>query len=110
MPFTLKPEAHPEISDDLAHLAARTNQHVVQVICEDPYDRRGTTTFVAAMAFLPREGEHILLEDKRTCVVKQVAYSVVSVPASDFAKVSQLRPHVWAEVMHGPPQRGLGHV
>lgn len=110
MPFTLKPEAHPEISDELSHLAARTNQHVVQVVCEDPHDRRAATTFVAAMPFLPREGELILLEDKRTCLVKQVAYSVVRVAASDFGKVSQLRPHIWAEVLHGPPQRGLGHA
>ncbi len=103
------PDGIPILTDDILEEAEQLRLHPVLVLCDEPGARVGTLTgvsFVALVAFIPRHGDRIVLEDGRTCEVNRVYYKVTTRKnAREKAKSVLLVPNVTAYLLPDKPKQ-----
>ena len=98
------PDEIPNITNEMLEDAKQFGLHPVVIICDEPNsqvgDERGVS-FAALVSFIPRQGDRIVLEDKRTCEVRRVYYKVVlRKSANGKAESIMLFPNVAAYILN----------
>lgn len=72
---------NPILTDEMLADAKKFGLHPIVVICDEQGAQVGDkcgVSFAALVSFIPRQGDRITFEDKRTCEVERVYYTVVS--------------------------------
>ena len=81
MPLNYDPHDVPDIPADLIDQAKRNGLHIIHILCDEPGSQVGdqtSVTFLAAVAFVPRVGDFIRLEDGGSCQVDKVIHVVTT--------------------------------
>lgn len=98
------PDRTPNITNEMMEDAKQFGLHPVVIICDESSSKVGDQTgisFAALVSFIPRKGDRIILEDKRTCEVRRVYYKIVSRKNSDGkAESIMLVPNVTAYIIN----------
>jgi len=73
------PDKTPDIDPEAVAEALKQGLHPIAVICDEPGAKVGDPVgvqFIAFVAFMPRIGEEIRLQDGKTCQVTRIVYKV----------------------------------
>jgi hypothetical protein len=107
------PDGKPIFTDDIIEEAEQLRLHPVLILCDEPRAQVGDPTgvsFIALVAFIPRQGDRIVLEDGRVCEVSKVYYKVL--PRKDTHGKTQsilLVPNVTAYLLPDSPEQSSGN-
>ena len=98
------PDRTPNITNKMMEDAKQSGLHPVAIICDELGSKvgdEGGVSFAALVSFIPRQGDRIILEDKRTCEVKRVYYNIVSKKSVEGkAESIMLIPNVTAYIIN----------
>lgn len=79
MSLQYDPDKKPEVKHWQVEYALKKNLNIVNIICDEdgakPGDASGVA-FIALVHTVPRIGERIILQDGRSCQVRQVFWKV----------------------------------
>lgn len=85
------PDDLPDIDETVVADAADYGTRPVVVICENPDEPTEQVSFYAVVLFLPRIGDHIVLEDGNACEVWKVNFGVFQAKRGSRMLVPQIR-------------------
>lgn len=112
MSISKDPSRAPALPAEYIHDGQQFRLHPVLIHCDGEgahRDELGSVSFWALVAFVPRVGERIVLENGSGCDVERVLYKVTKVPSrTGGSPVYSLIPNVYAVLVHHPPE-GLAH-
>lgn len=73
------PDRIPEIDIKLINFAISQERRIAFIVCHNLLEN-DSVQFATLVDFMPRIGEQICLEDKKTCQVKNIRHNVVTFP------------------------------
>ncbi len=95
------PDSAAEVTPEQIALCQKCGFQIAQIVLSDDDDN--LLSFAAALAFIPRTGESIKIEDGKLCKVLGVNYKVATINL-DGVKIKYLGPNVYAHVIPGTGQ------
>lgn len=81
MSISYDPDGVPKLSPELLEFAVSQRMHIANIVCSENKDdstEESSVSFIAILAFLPREGEIITLDDGKDCIVQSVIYKITA--------------------------------
>lgn len=96
MSINYDPSKAPQMKSEHVELAISLGLAPIAVICDEPDAQPGDETgvsFIAYVSFVPRNGDRVVTQDKKSCVVRRVYHQVNTDPRTGFVMMT---PNVYA--------------